>query len=212
MRRAPWTAAASSGRLALLSAALLCTGAAAAAAPGEAGAQAAPVGITHFVEPVFPAGLRGVKQGDGHVVLALTVGADGAVLDCLALEASHEEYAAAAVRAVRAWTLAPAVAASRPRREVLQFEFRRTGVVTSLAHAEAIAESFTVPREDGALRTVSWDALPAPPRRLSGSVPRLSPQAATQLRQSPVTVSFMIDREGAARLATVGRTPSAAVT
>jgi TonB family protein len=166
--------------------------------------SATPAGLTHYVAPQFPPGLRGVKQGDGHVVLAMTVGATGAVLDCVALEASHDAFAVAAVRAARDWSFAPANAATQPRREVMQFEFRRTGAVSSLAHAEAAAESLVVTREDGALRTVQWEALPAPPRRATGGPPRLPPEATAQLRQSPVVASFVIDSEGRVRLATVG--------
>jgi len=164
-------------------------------------ADAAPVpeGLISSPMPRFPPELVGIKAGDGEVVMVVTIDSDGAVEDSVALEATNEAFARAAATAVQDWKFTPGTAATWPRREVLQFSFKRSGVVTTLSHAEGAKEQFagtSIPL----LRTVPLAQLDQEPRRITSIMPNV-PKALLERRSNePLAINFVIDRDGAVRV------------
>ena len=160
--------------------------------------------------PRFPQELVGAKMGDGEVVVVITVDDDGKVNDSLVLEATNEAFANAAVSAVSGWlfkpigerpanSAAPDSAKSWPRREVLQFNFKRSGVVTTMSHAEAARDGFVGTRGPE-LRTVPWKALDSEPRPINVNMPQLTPSVSAKRAKTPLVINFVIDRQGQVRV------------
>jgi outer membrane biosynthesis protein TonB len=161
-------------------------------------------GLTRYQAPTFPVGLRGVMAGDGQVVLAFTIGADGKVIDSVALEATQVEFANAAAEAVADWQFAAAVASSpSPRREIVEFAFRRNGVVTTLQHMEAAHEGFNTTTTYAQVRTVKLSALDAEPSRIMALMPAVSRAQLSQQGQTPLIINFVIDMTGKVRVPVV---------
>lgn len=101
------------------------------------------------------------------------------------------------------WQFEPVAAATRPPRDVVQFEFRSAGVISTLTHAEAAERSMTAPPVTPLLKTVSWSDLSAPPQSLAAPAPKLRSGALARLAGKPVIVSFIIDAEGAVHVPVV---------
>ncbi len=191
------------------------------------GAQAADsfqpdtLGLIRYDMPRFPPELVGIKAGDGEVVMAVTIDAAGAVSDSAVLEATNEAFARSATQAVSDWRFSSTSSASTassaqasssklpaskasalPRREVLQFSFKRSGVVTSVSHGEAARESFSLPNIPK-LQSIPWAQLDSEPQRLSAVMPSLSDAMMAKLGTHPLTINFVIDREGNVRIPVV---------
>jgi outer membrane biosynthesis protein TonB len=160
-----------------------------------------PMGLLSHIEPRFPAELRGNMSGDGQVVAALTIGVEGQVLDCVALEATRIEFAEAVVNAVIQWRFTPAAVNPILRREVVQFDFKRNGVVTTLQHAEAAQQAF-ISTVQAQLRTVPLVQLDDEPKRIATVMPKLSKERLAALT-GPLMVNFVIDRDGIVRVPVV---------
>ncbi len=182
------------------------------------------LGLASYEMPKFPPELVGVKAGDGEVVMVVTIDVEGAVNDSVVLEATNEAFARSASKAVGDWrfgakgsssstsaatTTTSAEASAKdtfqptyPRREVLQFSFKRSGVVTTLSHAEAARESF-VTSNIPEIRTVQWKQLDSEPRRLTATMPKVSKAHLVAQGARPVSVNFVIDREGQVRVPVV---------
>src|SRR5690606_24597649 len=104
----------------------------------------------------------GEFAGDGSAVVAVTIRASGEVDDAVALHSTSTRLAEAAVDAVRRWRFARDPVEGRGRgarpdrvlrREVVELDFRRRGVVTSLTHADSARAWFPGERE-AEVRTV----------------------------------------------------------
>lgn len=149
--------------------------------------------------PRFPAELTGAKAGDGEVVLAVTVDSEGRALDMVALEATHEAFARAATDAVREWIFQARTSDTWPRREVLQFSFKRSGAVTTLSHREAALEAFKG-QTLAALRTVPLEQLDHEPERLAAPMPLVPKSALRRHGGKPLMVNFVVDQEGRVRV------------
>lgn len=159
-------------------------------------------GLISAPMPRFPPELVGIKAGDGEVVMAITIDPQGAVEDSVALEATNEAFARAVGGAVQDWQFAPGAGATWPRREVLQFSFKRSGVVTTLSHAEGAREHFigtAVPQ----LRTVPLAQLDREPQRLASAMPKVSRSMLAKRGKEPLMINFVIDRDGAVRVPVV---------
>lgn len=176
---------------------LACGGATAVSADNSV-----PEGLLAAPMPRFPPELVGVKAGDGEAVMAVTIDADGAVVDSVALEATNEAFAREAAGAVKDWRFASGAAATWPRREVLQFSFKRSGVVTTLSHAEGAREHF-VGTSVAQLRTVPLDQLDREPTRTVSVPPKISKAALARRGAQPLLLNFVIDREGQVRVPVV---------
>ena len=174
------------------------------------------LGLIRYDMPRFPPELVGVKAGDGEVVMAITIDSAGAVSDSVVLVATNEAFARSATQTVSDWrfsstssasTASASIASSSkasnlPRREVLQFSFKRSGVVTSLSHGEAARESFISPNIPK-LQSIPWAQLDSEPERLSAVMPSLSDAMMAKLGSHPLTINFVIDREGNVRVPVV---------
>ena len=152
--------------------------------------------VRHAVPPRFPLSLRGTEHSAGYATVALTIDDRGHVDDVVALEASHPAFGSAVEASLLQWVFKPAMTGTRPTRDVRQFEFRSTGVVDALTHAQAMERAFASAPLRPLLRTVSWNELAAPPAALVTTAPKLSATALERLGGSPVIVSFIIDTRG----------------
>lgn len=162
------------------------------------------IGLVKSGLPQMPVGLRGMMSGDAQVVLAFTVNANGQVVDCVALEATRSEFAEAATAAVMEWQFAAATAGNpMPRREVVEFAFRRNGVVTTLQHIEAARESFNLTTRYSDIETVKITELDAPLQRLSAPMPAVSSAQLDMHGKQPLIVNFVVDTAGNVRVPVV---------
>ena len=82
-----------------------------------------------------------------------------------------------------------------PRREVLRFEFKQQGVITTLSHRESSKAAFPIPMMP--IRTLMADQLAKPPRRV-GKLNAMSVKNAGK-----VSVSYIIDTKGQVRVPVV---------
>jgi len=180
----------------------------------------APIGtaaseVLNYTMPKFPPELIGAKMGDGEAVVVITIDDSGNVDDSLALEATNEAFANAATSAVSEWLFKPIsaiaansamsnsamsdVATSSPRREVLQFNFKRSGVVTTMTHSDAAKDAFVGTRGPE-VRTVAWSALDSAPRPIKVDMPQLPPSTSAKRDKTPLVINFVIDRQGHVRV------------
>ena len=180
----------------------------------------APIGtdaseVLDYTMPKFPPELIGAKMGDGEAVVVITIDDHGKVDDSLALEATNDAFANAAISAVSEWLFKPisAIAAnsamsssamsdattSSPRREVLQFNFKRSGVVTTMTHSDAAKDAFVGTRGPE-VRTVAWNALDSAPRPIKVDMPQLPLSTSAKREKTPLVINFVIDRQGHVRV------------
>lgn len=175
----------------------------------------APIGtaaseVLSYTMPKFPPELIGAKMGDGEAVVVITIDDSGKVDDSLALEATNDAFANAATSAVSEWlfkpigeiaanSAAPDLAKSWPRREVLQFNFKRSGVVTTMTHSDAAHDAFVGTRGPE-VRTVAWNALDSVPRPIKVDMPQLPLSTSAKRDKTPLVINFVIDRQGQVRV------------
>lgn len=161
--------------------------------------------MNRYEPPVFPTSLRLTSIADGYAKMLLTVDERGDVDDAVAIEASHPAFVDAVREALEEWRFKPSESTTVPRRELIRFEFKRTGMISSLNQREASKTFFPeVATGDAApIRTFAWDDLDVLPGRLAATAP-VYPEA---FRQRPIkgyaVVSFVIDAAGRVRVAAV---------
>ena len=160
--------------------------------------------LSRYEAPVFPERLRASTITSGYATMIFTVKPDGNIEDALALEASDPAFAETTIEALQRWRLAAAHTDTVPRREVIQFDYRRTGTVASLSQSDASKAAFTATRAmTPAIRTLTWEELDDEPRQLAGALPVYP----ATLRDKPVrghaTLDFIIDSTGKVRVSTV---------
>lgn len=176
------------------------------AAPGNSATPLPAPGLISYDMPRFPPQLVDVKAGDGEVVMVITIDAEGRVNDSVILEATNEAFSSSATAAVSDWRFSAATMAANddtwPRREVLQFSFKRTGAVTTMSHAEAARDSF-VTASTPQFRAVPWHQLDNEPQRVAGAMPVVSKASLVKRGDKPLVISFVIDREGRVRVPVV---------
>jgi TonB family protein len=171
--------------------------------------------LTLYAAPAFPEGLRLTSVTDGYATVIMTLREDGSVDDVVALEASHPAFVESVLKAVRQWRFDTAqpiqeAAASRPRREVIQFDFRRTGTIDSVSQRDATKAFF--PQRPAAgelpLRTVDWEQLDVPPQRIAVVQPKV-PQGLRTTDKGYASLSFVIDADGNVRVPAVAQSSHA---
>jgi outer membrane biosynthesis protein TonB len=160
-----------------------------------------PYGISfrRYEAPQFPYTQRALGVATGYSVVVVTVSEEGRVLDAVGIEASDPAFSAAVIEKTPQWLFAPTESATFPRREVLHYRFRLSGVVSSLNHREGAKEAFADSQDDFArVRTVAWNELDSPPVRLdvAAAEPRLRLGGSAE-------ISFVIDQEGKVRVPVV---------
>jgi TonB family protein len=156
-------------------------------------------GLISSPMPRFPAELIGIKAGDGEAVMVITIDPEGVVEDSVALEATNAAFARAATEAVRVWKFTPGTGTTWPRREVLQFNFKRSGVVTTLSHAEGAREQF-IGTPVAELRTVQVAQLDQEPKRIASAMPKVAKSTLAKRGKEPLVINFVIDRDGQVRV------------
>ena len=160
--------------------------------------------LSRYQAPEFPPTLRITSVTDGYATMLFTIDTSGEVEDSVAIAASHPAFVAAVREALAHWRFKPTESVTHPRRELIQFQFKRTGLVGSLSQREATEGLFPSAHSTSpAVRTVDWEDLQSTPERIVASMPAY-PQA---LRAQPVrgyaSISFVIDAEGEVRVPVV---------
>lgn len=166
--------------------------------------ETAPVkpGWVHYRAPIFPPGLGGVINGAGDVVMVVTVDDKGKIIESIALQATRIEFVEAINRVSGDWQFEATASNTWPRREVLEFNFRRSGVVTAISHAEAAKEEFVTTNELK-IRTMQWKDLDAEPQKISSAMPKVSKTMLVEYGSKPLLVHFIIDEQGRVRVPVV---------
>jgi hypothetical protein len=165
-----------------------------------------PDGIVAYAPPAVPE-----LAEDGTALVALTIRANGRVDDAVALSATQRSLATAALDAVMQWRFArdpasrgrDATPDELSRREVVEFDFRRQGVITTMTHLDSAKTWFPESREPE-VYVVLRDELDTPLVQHS-SAP--TAEAAALVESIPsagsATVSYVIDEAGAVRVPAV---------
>lgn len=193
-------------RLTVAACAVLLCGCSATSAPVGLLPESFPpqgVAFSEYEAPDFPYRLKPTAITRGYCVLAVTVDEGGRVEDAVGLEATDPAFVEAVLEVMPSWVFAPtATSASQPRREIMHFQFRRSGVVSQSTHRDAGKSMFAEADERYVrVRTVAWEDVDRAPVRLSGGPPGtfsrdLVPQGGAEL-------SFIIDQAGRVRVPVV---------
>lgn len=163
----------------------------------------AQLGLTRFVEPVFPDAARLDGLATGHVTLAISRDAQGVPSDVLVLAATHPTMADAAVAAVREWRFTPSdnpadLAARTVRigfklRGVVYFPFGKNHVVEPETEVSVLdlSQPVKVPRVQ---------SLAQRPKALAQPMPDYPAALRSRSLEGTATVRFYVDEEGRVRL------------
>jgi TonB family protein len=167
----------------------------------------APVPFSRYEEPRFPAALAMTPVVDGYATIAFTADPAGQLDDAVILAASHPAFGDSVLDAAQNWRLASAGASGSPapepaiRREVVQYQFRRTGALVSLNHRDSAKSLFSTSLDDiRPVRTTNWRDLANPPARIQSANPKYPAALRAQRLAGTATVSFIIDSTGAIRV------------
>jgi len=169
--------------------------------PAALSASTNRVPVIESPAPPFPSSLFTQAVNNGRALVVCTVNDDGSVLDLWTLETNHLAFAESAEGALRTWRYAPANVPAQsivpwPRIDVVDFDFSRSGQITTKTHREAMAASFLTPQpasgriED--IPAVSSERI----ARLEGK----APAAPSATPAGEVVVEFLLDRTGRVRL------------
>lgn len=160
-------------------------------------AQPPLAGLLSYGPPAFPAPLRPTAVGEGYAIVAFTVDRGGRVDDAVTLEASHPAFGAAIIEALPAWVLEPDSKETIPRREVVQFDFKRDGAINVISHMDGAKDAFTNASVlETQVKTLPWQRLEQQPQRLVMVNPAVPRALRDQFTGSTVTVNFVIDEQG----------------
>jgi len=175
-----------------------------AALSGPAAAQPRHLGLVSYQEPVVPK-----LEIDAAAVVAFTIRANGRVADAVTLTATNRVLGDSAREAVLAWRFErdPTLGRGRDaepskvlRRELIEFVFKRDGIVTSMSHRDG-AKSWFPADYKPVVQLVQAAELEPPLARL------VQPQSAapaelvrTLTVPGSVVVSYVVDESGAVRV------------
>jgi outer membrane biosynthesis protein TonB len=165
----------------------------------------APYGIefTRYIAPEFPLALRATGVATGYSVIAVTVDPNGRVADAIGIEASDQAFIDAVLAVTPDWVFAPVSdPPTEPRREVLHYRFRLSGVVSVLSHREGAEAAFPEGDDDfPRIRTVRFSDMEAPPVRL---LPENEPPHPRFT--GTAEVNFIVDQTGRVRVPAIVET------
>lgn len=158
--------------------------------------------LTRYEPPAFPEVLRLTTITDGYATMMFTIDDDGRVEDSVAIEASHPAFAETMREALAKWRFERAESLTTPRRELINFDFRRTGTVASLSQREASKSAFLQAPSDRErpIRTVDWGNLVSPPQRLQGAMPIFPSELRSRAERGFAHIAFIVDTEGVVRV------------
>ena len=172
----------------------------------SSGAHAQPrnLGLVSYKEPVVPK-----LDVDASAVVAFTIRANGRVADAVTLTATNRVLGDSAREAVLAWRFDrdPALGRGRDaepskvlRREIIEFVFKRDGVVTSVSHYES-AKAWFPPDYKPVVQLVQASELEPPLARLQPSQDAAPAELVGNLTvPGSVVVSYVVDESGAVRV------------
>jgi len=167
--------------------------------PGLLPQSFAPYGVEfqRYRAPEVPPQMR-ATGGSGYAVVAVTVAADGRVTDAVGIEASDQAFIDAVLAVTPEWLFAPvADTPTEPRREVMHYRFRLSGVVNVLSHREGAEAAFTGNGDDVAhIRTIRWSDMDPPPERLPAEPDDAPPPRIRGMAE----INFIIDETGRVRV------------
>ena len=159
----------------------------------------APYGMEfqRYRAPELPPQMR-VTGGSGYSVIAVTVAPDGRVTDAVGIEASDQAFIDAVLAVMPEWLFAPVEdPATEPRREVLHYHFRLSGVVNVLSHREGAEAAFPGNADNVAqIRTIRWSDMNPPPERLPAELDDAPPPRIRGMAE----INFIIDETGRVRV------------
>lgn len=166
--------------------------------------------LSRYEAPVFPARLRPTTVTSGYATVVFTVKADGRVEDAVGLEASDPAFVESTLDALMNWRLAAAPSTTVPRREIVQFDYRRSGTVASLSHGDAIKSVFAATGDSTpAVRTLEWERMDRTPRRIAGSMPAYPETLRSRPVRGHAMIDFIIDATGRVRVPTIADSSAA---
>jgi TonB family protein len=170
--------------------------------PGLLPESFAPQGVEfrQYRAPELPPQMRATGDS-GYSVIAVTVAPDGRVTDAVGIEASDQAFIDAVLAVVPEWLFVPvADPPTEPRREVLHYRFRLSGVVNVLSHREGAEAAFPDSADNVAhIRTMRWSDLDPPPERL----PPQPDDAPPPRIRGMAEINFIIDETGRVRVPAV---------
>ena len=170
----------------------------------SAAGQPSNLGLVSYKEPGVPK-----LEIDATAVVAFTIRADGRVADAVTLTATNRMLGDSARDAVLEWRFErdPTLGRGRDaepskvlRRELIEFVFKRDGIIMSMSHRDG-AKSWFPPDYTPVVRLVRAETLEPPLARLEQP-----PSAATtelirnRASGGSVLVSFVVDETGAVRV------------
>jgi len=175
-----------------------------AAFSGSAEAQLGNLKLVSYKEPVVPK-----LDVDASAVVAFTIRANGRVADAVTLTATDRVLGNSAREAVLAWRFErdPTLGSGRDaepnkvlRREIIEFVFKRDGIVTSVSHYDS-SKSWFPHDYTPVVRLVQAAALEPPLARLE-QPPSAATNKLIESRASggSVLVSYVVDETGAVRV------------
>ena len=178
-------------------------------------AQPRNLGLVSYRAPAVP---RLVT--DGSAIVAFTIRANGRVDDSVALAASGRVLANSAAEAVLGWRFErdPKLGLGRNavpslvlRREIVEFVFKRDGVVTSMSHFES-AKTWFPPQGGSTVTLVRSEDLDTPLQRTDGPAGDTTAKLVSSVTAAgAVIVSFVVDETGSVRVALAENTEDRAL-
>lgn len=170
----------------------------------SSGAHAQPrnLGLVSYKEPVVPK-----LDVDASAVVAFTIRANGRVADAITLTTTNRVLGDSAREAVLAWRFDrdPTLGRGRDaepskvlRRELIEFVFKRDGVVTSVSHYESSRSWFPADYKPVVLLVQASELDPPLARRSQEGAPADPVRNLTA--PGSVIVSYVVDESGAVRV------------
>ncbi len=162
----------------------------------------APYGVefSRYRAPELPSQMR-VTGGTGYSVIAVTVAPDGRVMDAVGIEASDQAFIDAVLAVTPEWLFVPVEdPPTEPRRELLHYQFRLSGVVNVLSHREGAEAAFPGNADTIAqIRTIRWSDMNPPPERLPAEPDDAPPPRIRGMAE----INFIVDETGRVRVPTI---------
>jgi TonB family protein len=182
---------------------------------GVAVAQPRNLGLVSYRAPAVPK-----LEMDGSAIVVLTIRANGRVDDAVTLAASDRVLGQSARDAVLEWRFGrdPTLGQGRDampslvlRREVVEFVFKRDGVVTSMSHFES-AKSWFPPEQTSPIRLLRSEQIDMGLVRVASPTSEDTTKLVARLSVAgTVVVSFVVDETGKVRVPIAERTEEPAL-
>jgi TonB family protein len=162
--------------------------------------------VIEQTEPAtYPQSLAINGVSTGTVRLAVSVDAEGKLVDCLVLAYTDPAFADAAVKAVKKWNYEPARVDGRPRKSRVDLMFNfKSGLVASVRNLDASYVRDILP-EGFVFRTYALRDLDRIPTPITVVKPVPPENALPKGKERVVTVDFYIDEEGTVRIPAIDR-------